>query len=439
MIGIAAFTCCAVLLSFTTRGIGGLDDGPEARCRGRRRRRLGILDAGAGSACRRVRVAANQISLYSLMPVFGAAYGLAEATNRTASGRHVDRQHCAAIAARLMSERFGARAMMLVCAANMLLALSLPAVITTSAALPVLLIMGGVGYGVYTMTQIELGTRFRGAQLVAGNSAFGLMWGVGGIAGPPGAGALMQVVAAKRPHPQHCCLQCAAHHLCQLPHHGRRGAQPAEPSMSELRQDLSEMPVAAIAGITATVTVFAISQGLSYPLLSFILQRQGVSPGMIGLSAAMTPLGFIVSSLVVPALTNRFGAGRVAVACALTAGTLLALIGWQQNIWLWFPLRFLLGFFANPLYVISETWLLAVTPAAKRGRIMGVYTSMISAGFAMGPLTLALVGTEGWPPFAVGVSAFALCAMSLVLVLPRLPDISGDHGTSVLAFARSRR
>jgi MFS family permease len=206
--------------------------------------------------------------------------------------------------------------------------------------------------------------------------------------------------------------------------------------MSELRQDLSEMPVAAIAGITATVTVFAISQGLSYPLLSFILQRQGVSPGMIGLSAAMTPLGFIVSSLVVPALTNRFGAGRVAVACALTAGTLLGLIGWQQNIWLWFPLRFLLGFFANPLYVISETWLLAVTPAAKRGRIMGVYTSMISAGFAMGPLTLALVGTEGWPPFAVGVSAFALCAMSLVLVLPRLPDISGDHGTSVLAFAR---
>lgn len=206
--------------------------------------------------------------------------------------------------------------------------------------------------------------------------------------------------------------------------------------MSELRQDLSEIPVAAIAGITATVTVFAISQGLSYPLLSFILQRQGVSPGMIGLSAAMTPLGFIASSLVVPALANRFGAGRFAVGCALIAGTTLALIGWQQNLWLWFPLRFLLGFFANPLYVISETWLLAVTPAAKRGRIMGVYTSMISAGFAMGPLTLALVGTEGWPPFIVGVAAFVLCAISLVAVLGRLPVISGDHGTSVLAFAR---
>ena len=60
-------------------------------------------------------------------------------------------------------------------------------------------------------------------------------------------------------------------------------------------------PWAAIAGVIATVSVFAIAQGLSYPLLSFILQRQGVSPGMIGLSAAMTPIGFIVSSPLIPA------------------------------------------------------------------------------------------------------------------------------------------
>ena len=35
-------------------------------------------------------------------------------------------------------------------------------------------------------------------------------------------------------------------------------------------------PFATLAGIIATVSVFAISQGLSYPLLSFILQRQGI-------------------------------------------------------------------------------------------------------------------------------------------------------------------
>jgi hypothetical protein len=41
-----------------------------------------------------------------------------------------------------------------------------------------------------------------------------------------------------------------------------------------------------MAGIIATVTVFAVAQGLTYPLLSFILERQGTTPGLIGLSAA---------------------------------------------------------------------------------------------------------------------------------------------------------
>jgi MFS family permease len=195
-----------------------------------------------------------------------------------------------------------------------------------------------------------------------------------------------------------------------------------------------------LAGVIATVSVFAVSQGLSYPLLSFILQRQGISPSLIGLSAAMTPLGFILSAPLIPWLSRRFGAGRTALACAGAAALLLALIGWKQDIWLWFPLRFLLGFIVNPLYVISETWMLALTPPAKRGRIMGVYTSVISAGFAMGPFTLALVGTEGWPPFIVGIAAFVSCALCLLWVLPRLPDLNNGHEqASVMRFVPKAR
>jgi hypothetical protein len=60
----------------------------------------------------------------------------------------------------------------------------------------VLLIVGGVGYGVYTMAMVELGSRFRGSALVAGNAAFALMWGVGGIIGPAGSGFVMQQAGA---------------------------------------------------------------------------------------------------------------------------------------------------------------------------------------------------------------------------------------------------
>ncbi len=186
---------------------------------------------------------------------------------------------------------------------------------------------------------------------------------------------------------------------------------------------------AAIGGVIATVSVFAIAQGLSYPLLSFVLQRQGVSPAMIGLSAAMTPIGFIVSAPMVPSLARRFGAGRTALTCAGLSALTLFLVGWTYNVHAWFPLRFMIGVVTNPLYVMSETWVIGLAPPARRGRIFGIYATVISMGFGAGPLCLMLVGTDGWPPFLVGIVSFVICGACLASVLHRLPrtDTSGEH------------
>ncbi|MCX7303260.1 MAG: MFS transporter [Hyphomicrobiales bacterium] len=197
---------------------------------------------------------------------------------------------------------------------------------------------------------------------------------------------------------------------------------------------VEDTPWAPIAGIIATVSVFAIAQGLTYPLLSFILQRQGFSPGMIGLSAAMTPIGFIVSAPLIPAAARRFGAGTTALSCAALSAVMLALIGWSQDIYVWFLLRFLLGFAVNPLYVLSEVWMIALAPPSRRGRIMGIYTTIISAGFAAGPLSLLVVGTVGWPPFIVGITAFSLCGLCLAAVLHRLPDMQDESSGDVSVF-----
>ena len=192
---------------------------------------------------------------------------------------------------------------------------------------------------------------------------------------------------------------------------------------------------AAIAGVIATVSVFAIAQGLSYPLLSFVLQSQGVSPGMIGLSAAMTPIGFIVSAPVVPMLARRFGAARTALTCAALSALTLLLVGWTYDVYAWFPLRFMIGVVTNPLYVLSETWVIALAPPARRGRIMGIYATVISMGFAAGPLCLLAVGTQGWPPFLVGVGAFVICGACLASVIRRLPRAdTGGKPVSVWQF-----
>ncbi len=190
---------------------------------------------------------------------------------------------------------------------------------------------------------------------------------------------------------------------------------------STTAQREGRIPWAAMAGIIATVTVFAVAQGLTHPLLSFILERQGTAPGLIGLSAAMTPLGFIVSAPFVPALARLLGGARLVILCSVLAAITLIAIAWRQEVWAWMPLRFLLGVFANPLYVLSETWLISMTPAPHRGRILGFYSSVVSGGFAVGPLSLGLVGTQGWPPFMIGIAAFLLCGLIVFAVVPRLP------------------
>ena len=149
----------------------------------------------------------------------------------------------------------------------------------------------------------------------------------------------------------------------------------------------------------------------------------------------MTPLGFIVSAPFIPARARRVGGARLAVLCSILAALTLIAIAWTQEVRAWMPLRFLLGFFANPLYVISETWLISITPAPRRGRIMGLYSSVVSGGFAIGPLSLGLVGTQGWPPFVIGIVAFLLCGLIVLAVVPRLPKMPHQgEATSVGRF-----
>jgi MFS family permease len=190
----------------------------------------------------------------------------------------------------------------------------------------------------------------------------------------------------------------------------------------------SGTPFGALAGVTAALTVFGAAQGLSYPLFTILMQKQGMSPAAIGLSAAMMPLGLVLSASLVPAAVRLFGARGLAVSCALLAAACFLLIGWLQNWVAWYVLRFVLGFIVNPLYILGEVWALALADPARRGRIMGVFNAVMGAGYAAGPLTLAAVGTAGWAPFAVGMFGFVLCSIILAAVSRNLSGFEAREG-----------
>jgi predicted MFS family arabinose efflux permease len=72
--------------------------------------------------------------------------------------------------------------------------LLLPLLFDTWLIWPLFFAWGGVSFGIYTLSLIQLGERFTDQSLIAGNAAFALVWGLGGIAGSPATGVAMQLI-----------------------------------------------------------------------------------------------------------------------------------------------------------------------------------------------------------------------------------------------------
>ena len=80
---------------------------------------------------------------------------------------------------------------------TVVLSLSLIPLITTPLIWPVAILLSAAAFGVYVVGLAVLGDSFRGPNLIAGSAAFAAMWGIGGLAGPPIAGAAIDVFGGK--------------------------------------------------------------------------------------------------------------------------------------------------------------------------------------------------------------------------------------------------
>ena len=216
---------------------------------------------------------------------------------------------------------------------------------------------------------------------------------------------------------------------CYEAHHNKWSSIIEAVANSRVKGDVPSITV-----VILLVGLFGLSQGLTYPLLSLILERQGVDPALIGLSSAMTPLGIVAAAAMLPAAASRIGSAPLALVSTVALAGMIGMIGLVQSIAIWIPLRFLLGCGISGLYVTSETWINSLAPAAQRGRILGLFSTSLSLGFACGPLVLIATGTTGAPPFWAAVGIELVGAALILGVFGRLPDVGARARVSVRSF-----
>ncbi len=128
--------------------------------------------------------AAFEQTLISLFAVYGAALGSAEARIASLIACFIAGNAVLQILLGRVAERFGSTRTMLFCAlASLAGCLLLPSIFNAWLIWPLVFVWGGVSFGIYTMSLIQLGERFTGQALIAGNAAFAFVWGIGGIVG----------------------------------------------------------------------------------------------------------------------------------------------------------------------------------------------------------------------------------------------------------------
>ena len=183
--------------------------------------------------------------------------------------------------------------------------------------------------------------------------------------------------------------------------------------------------ILALAAVISGITGVGLALSLSLPLLSIVLDDRGISPTLVGINTATAGVAAIAILPFVTGLAKRFGTSRLIVcAFAVMAVTLMGFYA-INNFLLWFPLRFIFSSCVTIIFALTEFWINTLAPERKRGFIVGVYSAFLSVGISMGPLLLALVGTDGILPFAIGSGALLLAAVPVMLVTdrePRLPD-----------------
>ncbi len=182
--------------------------------------------------------------------------------------------------------------------------------------------------------------------------------------------------------------------------------------------------------IIFTCIVAGTTQGLLLPLLSYLLELQGVSSSINGLNSAALYVGMMGTSLLIEKPVRRFGYKPTIIAGGLTVVMTLILYPLWNDMYFWLVLRLLTGAGVTALHFAAQLWIMSSTPAHLRGRYISMYGMAYGAGFGIGPLGVSLLPLGLFVPF---ICAAILFSVSLVIISRVKNDwpVRHDHSQSI--------
>lgn len=168
------------------------------------------------------------------------------------------------------------------------------------------------------------------------------------------------------------------------------------------------------------------------PLLLLRLKGADVSSTMAGLFVATGWLGIFLMTPFASSVAHRVGRR----ACMWwSSGVLLfcaVLYTLTRALPLWFALNLLSGTAMSLRWVLAEALIAEFCPADQRGRYVGIFQTMVSATFIIGPAAMVWLGSSN-PHTLWVVIGFNVLGLLWTAAIPQVPD-AADAATARLGL-----
>lgn len=164
-----------------------------------------------------------------------------------------------------------------------------------------------------------------------------------------------------------------------------------------------------------------VSHFMLMPLLLLRMKGADVSTTVAGLFASTGWLGIFVMTPFASAIAHRVGR-RPALWMAGGVLTLSALLFTLSHaLWLWFVLNMVSGIAMALRWVLAEALIAEFSPPEQRGRYVGIFQTLVSTTFIVGPAAMVWLGADN-PTTLWVVVAFSVLGLLWTAFIPPVPE-----------------
>ncbi|ADZ92525.1 MFS transporter [Marinomonas mediterranea] len=156
-----------------------------------------------------------------------------------------------------------------------------------------------------------------------------------------------------------------------------------------------------------------------------------------GLIMSSYYIGFIIGSLVVPDWVKNVGHIRVFAAVASLASITILMQSVVVNPWFWMLMRMGTGVCYAALFIVTESWLNAISTNTTRGRLFSVYIIEVWASQTLGQFLLNVGSPSGFELFILTSVLISFALVPLLLVRTPSPTISVPEKLNMMGLVKS--